>query len=232
MIGNTLEARGGPPGKLYGTYLARVVSVKDDAKQGRVQVALLTFDGIAAQSAPMWARVAVPYAGNNHGAFLIPDTGDEVIVQFIQGDPKQAVVTGAVWNGKNQQPEQLGGAGNEVDRWTFVGKHGTRIAIVEEQAGAKISMTTPNSTESVTITQQSSGKIELKTSTSTVTLDSQGVAVTTTKVKVTAQEVTVDAPQVTVNAVLTKFNGVVKAPVVQATSIIAQVYTPGVGNVW
>ena len=30
-------------------------------------------------------------------------------------------------------PETLGGAGDAVDRWTIVGKKGTRIAIVEEQ---------------------------------------------------------------------------------------------------
>lgn len=231
-MSQTLEPRGGPPGKLYGTYLAEVVSVKDEKHQGRVQVKLLPFDGIGAQNAPLWARVAVPYAGKDRGAFLIPDTGDEVIVQFLHGDPSHAVVTGGLWNGKNAPPEQLGGAGEEVDRWTFVGKQGTRIAIVEEQAGAKISLTTPNSTESVTITQQNSGRIELKTSTSTVTLDSQGVSVNTTKVKVTAQQVEIDAPTVTVNAVMSTFNGIVKAPVVQATSIIASVYTPGVGNVW
>src|SRR5262249_35165737 len=132
MSSNTLEARGGPPAKLYGTYLAEVVSVKDDTKQGRIQVKLLNFDGIGAQNAPMWARVAVPYAGSNRGAFLIPNKGDEVIVQFLHGDPSHAVVTGGLWNGKSPQPEQLGGAGDQVDRWTFVGKQGTRIAIVEE----------------------------------------------------------------------------------------------------
>jgi uncharacterized protein involved in type VI secretion and phage assembly len=231
-MSNTLEPRGGPPGKLFGTYLAEVVSVKDDKQQGRIQVKLLPFDGIGAQNAPFWARVAVPYAGNNRGAYLIPSKGDEVIVQFLHGDPSHAVVTGGLWNGKNHPPEQLGGSGEEVDRWTFVGKQGTRIAIVEEQAGATISLTTPSSKESVTITQRSGGKIELKTATSTVTLDSQGVSVKTTKLKVTAQQVEVDAPTVTVNAVMSKFNGVVKAPVVQATSIVAQVYTPGVGNVW
>lgn len=227
-----LEAHGTAPGKLFGVYLATVTSVKDDKKQGRIQVKLLAFDGVAAQNAPMWARVAVPFAGPNRGAFLIPNKDDVVVVQFVHGEPSAPVVIGGVWNGQQQAPEQLGGSGEEVDRWTFVGKRGSRIAIVEEQAGATISMTTPNKTESITITQQSSGKVELKTKTSTVTMDSSGVTVKSTKVTVKAASVTVNAPSVTVNAVLSKFNGVIKAIAVQAPSIIGNLYTPGAGNIW
>jgi uncharacterized protein involved in type VI secretion and phage assembly len=232
MSMHALEAHGTAPGKLFGVYLATVVSVKDDKHQGRIQVKLLAFDGVSAQDAPIWARVAVPFAGAGRGAFLIPTKDDVVVVQFIHGEPSGAVVVGGVWNGQQQAPETLGGSGEDVDRWTFVGKQGTRIAIVEETAGATISLTTPNTTESVTITQQSSGKIELKTSTSTVTLDSSGMTVRSTKVVVTAPEVTVNAPKVTVNAALSQFNGVVKAIAVQAPTIIGNVYTPGAGNIW
>ncbi len=227
-----LEAHGTAPGKLYGVYLAKVTSVKDDKKQGRIQLKLLAFDGVTEQDAPIWARVAVPFAGADRGAFLIPNKDDIVVVQFVHGEPSQPIVIGGVWNGQQKAPEQLGGNGEEVDRWTFVGKQGTRIAIVEEQAGAKIELATPNKTESVTITQAKSGKVELKTNTSTVTLDSKGVTVRTTKVKVHATDVTVNAPTVTVNAALSKFNGVVKAVAVQAPTIIGNVYTPGAGNIW
>jgi uncharacterized protein involved in type VI secretion and phage assembly len=227
-----LEAHGTAPGKLFGVYLAQVSSVQDDQHQGRIQVRLLAHDGVTTQSAPMWAWVAVPFAGAGRGAFLIPNQDDIVVVQFIQGEPSRAIVTGGVWNGAQQAPETLGGDGTQVDRWTFTGKAGSRIAIVEEPAGATISLTTPGSTESVTITHQASGKIELKTSTSTVTLDPSGVTVKSTKVTVNAPSVTVNAPTVTVNAALSTFNGVVKATTVQATTIIGTVYTPGAGNIW
>jgi uncharacterized protein involved in type VI secretion and phage assembly len=226
------EAHGHAPGKLYGVYLATVTSVKDTKKQGRIQVRLLAFDGVTAHDAPMWARVAVPFAGANRGAFMIPNKNDVVVVQFVHGEPSAPIVVGGVWNGAQQAPEQLGGSGEEVDRWTFVGKRGTRVAIVEEQAGATISLTTPNSAESITITEQASGKIELKTPSSTVTLESSGVTVKSPKVTVQAAQVQVNAPSVTVNAALSKFNGVVKAIAVQAPAIIGNVYTPGAGNIW
>jgi uncharacterized protein involved in type VI secretion and phage assembly len=231
-MNTALEPHGTAPGKFYGVYLATVVSVKDDKRQGRVQVKLHAFDGVATQSAPMWARVAVPFAGPNRGAFFIPNKDDIVIVQFIHGEPSAPVVVGGIWNGQHAAPEQLGGDGEHVDRWTFVGKQGTRIAIVEEEAGATISLTTPNSTESVTLTQQAGGKVELKTTSSTVTLDSQGATVRSTKVTVVAPTVTVTSPVVTVNAALSQFNGIVKATAVEATTIIGTVYTPGAGNVW
>lgn len=229
---DAIDARGGAPGKLYGCYLAEVQAVNDDKHQGRIQVKLLHFDGIGEQNAPIWAHVAVPFAGSNRGAFLIPNKQDVVVVQFVHGDPAHPIVIGGVWHGADSPPEQLGGAGDEVDRWTLVGKAGTRIAIVEEQAGATISLTTPNSTESVTITQQNSGKIEIKTSVSTVTLDSQGVSVQTTKFKVTATQIELEAPTVTVNAGLSKFSGIVKADVHQATTVVSSTYTPGAGNIW
>jgi uncharacterized protein involved in type VI secretion and phage assembly len=226
------ESHGTAPGKLFGVYLAQVSSVQDDQHQGRVQVKLLAHDGVTTQSAPMWAWVAVPFAGSGRGAFLIPDKDDIVVVQFIQGEPSRAIVTGGVWNGSQKAPETLGGDGTQVDRWTFTGRAGSRIAIVEQAAGATISLTTPNSTESVTITHQAGGKLELKTATSTITLDTSGVTVKSTKVTVNAPSVTVNAPSVTINAALSTFNGVVKATAVQATTVIGTVYTPGAGNIW
>lgn len=231
-VSETLEPRGGPTGKMYGTYLAEVVSVKDEKSQGRVQVRLFGFDGVGAQDAPIWARVTVPFAGADRGSFLIPNRGDEVVVQFVNGDPRLPIVTGGVWNGQAAPPEQLGGDGEQVDRWTFVGRQGTRIAIVEEQAGAKISLTTPNETESLLITAESGGKIEIKTATSTITMDTQGVSIQSTKVKVSAPQVEISAAMVKVDTALAQFTGIVKASVVQAPTIVGNVYTPGAGNVW
>ena len=230
------RARPDAPGSgvMYGSYLAEVVSVNDPDSKARVQVRLLGFDGMGAQDGPMWARVAVPFAGATRGAFFIPDKGDEVVVQFVNGDPRQPLVFGGVWNGNDTPPETLGGSKEAVDRWTIVGKAGTRIAIVEEQSGQeKITLTTPQSQVSAEFTQASGGKIEFKAAQCTVTIDSQGVKVqTAAKVSVQGSTVEVQAGSVTVNAGISKFSGIVKCDVLQATTVIASVYTPGAGNIW
>jgi hypothetical protein len=73
------------PGVFHGTYLAEVISVQDPDSMARVQVRLLNFDGIGEQDGPIWARVAVPFAGADRGAFFIPDVGDEVATALTAG---------------------------------------------------------------------------------------------------------------------------------------------------
>lgn len=45
-----------------------------------------------------WVRVAQDWAGHSFGAQFIPRIGDEVIVDFIDGDPNRPIVTGRVYN--------------------------------------------------------------------------------------------------------------------------------------
>lgn len=225
-----------PPslGALHGTYLGRVTSVADPEHLSRVQVRLVgTPDTIGDGDATLWARVSVPFAGDGRGAFLIPDVGDEVALVFINGDPRQPLVVGGVWNGAARPPEQLGGGGDRVDRYTLTGRKGSRIAIVEETEGqATISLTTRGG-QSVTVTQQDGGKVVLEAAGNTVTLDTQGVTVQTPlTVKVSASRVEVAAAQVQVDAAMSTFSGVVKCDVLQATTVVAATYTPGAGNVW
>ena len=222
-----------PATALTAAYLAEVVAVQDPLGLGRVEVRVLNCDGLTDQDGPIWARVAVPFAGSDRGAFLLPDVGDEVLIVFLNGDPRLPMVVGGLWNGAAAPPETLGGAGDRVDRWTLTGKAGTRIAIVEAAAGQPtIELSTPGGV-SATLTDQGGGTIELIAGANTVTLDSGGVTIRTSgKVTVQATQVEATAGQVTVNAAISRFSGVVQCDVLQATTVIATTYTPGVGNIW
>jgi len=217
---------------LYGAHFATVVSVKDPANLSRVQVRVYDVDGVADQDAPIWARVAVPFSGNSRGAFFIPDVGDEVLVVFMNGDPRFATVIGGLWNGKDAPPEQIGG--DRIDRWTIVGKAGTRIAIEEQSQGqATISLTTPNQAQSITIQETAGGKIELSAAGNTITLDTSGVTITTgAKVTVQASQVSVSAGMVQVDAAMSTFSGIVKCDTLIANTVVSTTYTPGAGNIW
>jgi uncharacterized protein involved in type VI secretion and phage assembly len=223
-----------PVAAVHASYLAQVVAVDDPLQLGRVQLRLFNFDGMADQDAPIWARVAVPFAGGKRGAFMLPDVGDEVIVTLLNGDPRFPVVIGGLWNGKDGPPETLGGDGSRVDRWTIVGKRGTRIAIVEETAGqATISLTTPNGGPSLVIEQTAGGTTTLNTAGSTITVDPGGFSLKTpAKVTIQASQVEVTAGQVTVNAAMSSFSGVVRCDTLIASTVVSTTYTPGVGNVW
>ena len=212
-----------------GAQLAKVVSVQDPQNLSRVQVQLLGPD--ADDDARIWARVAVPFAGDNYGAFLIPDVDQEVLVLLVAGDARSAVVMGALWNGATGIPETIGG--QNVDRWTLTGKNGTRIAIVESGSGQEtVEIETPAGVKA-TLTDEAGGKITLEAAGNTITMDTQGVSVdASAKVSVSAGQVEVSAGQVTVDAGLSQFSGVVRCDTLVATTVVGTTYTPGASNVW
>ena len=54
-----------------------------------------------------WVRVAQAWAGTNWGAIHIPRIGQEVIVDFLDGDPDRPIITGRVYNADNMPPYDL-----------------------------------------------------------------------------------------------------------------------------
>ncbi len=56
-----------------------------------------------------WVRVSQGLAGNKWGSFFLPRIGQEVIVEFLDGDPDRPIITGSVYNGKNLTPYKLPG---------------------------------------------------------------------------------------------------------------------------
>ncbi|WP_090142136.1 type VI secretion system Vgr family protein [Limnohabitans sp. DM1] len=54
-----------------------------------------------------WVRVSAAWAGNQLGAMHVPRIGQEVIVDFLGGDPDQPICTGRVYNQMNTPPWAL-----------------------------------------------------------------------------------------------------------------------------
>jgi type VI secretion system secreted protein VgrG len=54
-----------------------------------------------------WVRVSQNWAGKRWGAIFLPRIGDEVIVDFLEGDPDKPIITGRVYNGDSMPPYKL-----------------------------------------------------------------------------------------------------------------------------
>ena len=54
-----------------------------------------------------WVRVASPWAGQAWGAISLPRIGQEVVVDFLEGDPDRPLITGRVYNGEQTPPYKL-----------------------------------------------------------------------------------------------------------------------------
>ncbi|MGE3808094.1 MAG: type VI secretion system Vgr family protein, partial [Gemmataceae bacterium] len=104
--------RSTPPPHVRGTQTAIVVGAGDNevncATFARVKVQFNwdqegNYDGANAR----WVRVAQSWAGNGFGAMHIPRVGQEVVVDFLEGDPDKPIIIGSVYNDANPPPFTL-----------------------------------------------------------------------------------------------------------------------------
>ena len=116
-------------------------------KYGRVKVQF-HWDryGKMNESSSCWTRVSQNWAGKNWGAMFVPRIGQEVIVEFLEGDADQPIITGRVYNAEQTVPYALpanqtqsgiksnsskgGGGSNE---WRFEDKKGSEEVYLHGQ---------------------------------------------------------------------------------------------------
>ena len=87
---------------IQGLHIGVVDQLKaDPLEQYRILVSIPAFGD---QSEPIWARWSSPDAGKNRGYYFRPEPGDEVVVGFLNNDPRQAIVLGSLYSQKNTVP--------------------------------------------------------------------------------------------------------------------------------
>jgi len=59
------------------------------------------------ENSSCWMRVSQLWAGKNWGGIHIPRIGQEVIVDFLEGDPDHPIITGRVYNAEQMPPYDL-----------------------------------------------------------------------------------------------------------------------------
>ncbi|MEW8507106.1 MAG: type VI secretion system tip protein TssI/VgrG [Candidatus Thiodiazotropha sp.] len=100
------------------------------------------------ENSSCWVRVAQVWAGKNWGAMHIPRIGQEVIVDFLEGDPDRPIVTGRVYNADQMPPYGLpanmtqsgiksrstkGGSGDNFNEIRFEDKKGNEQVYVHAE---------------------------------------------------------------------------------------------------
>src|SRR6267143_1570311 len=74
-------------------------------KYGRVKVQFhWDREGKMNENSSCWVRVSHPWAGQGWGAVSIPRIGQEVIVDFLEGNPDQPIIVGRVYNAEQMPP--------------------------------------------------------------------------------------------------------------------------------
>jgi type VI secretion system secreted protein VgrG len=101
-----------PRPRLDGVQTAMVVGPKGEEihcdEFGRVKVKF-PWDRAGAKDdkASCWIRVSQQWGGAGWGAMYIPRIGQEVVVEFLEGDPDRPLITGRLYNGASPVPYEL-----------------------------------------------------------------------------------------------------------------------------
>lgn len=101
-----------PEPRIHGLQTAVVVGPAGEEifvdKYGRVKVQFFwDREGKRDENSSCWIRVSQNWAGKAWGAIFIPRIGQEVIVEFEEGDPDRPIVTGRVYNAEQVVPYEL-----------------------------------------------------------------------------------------------------------------------------
>lgn len=142
-------------------HIGVVDSLADPDKLHRVRVKL---PGLGNAVNAVWARVAMPDAGNQRGFNFWPEVGDEVVVGFFAGDPRQAVVLGALFGPKTAPPYP---PDDKNDLRALVSRDGNKLEFDDKKKA--VTITTPggrqivisDDAKSITLTDPDGGSITL-----------------------------------------------------------------------
>ncbi len=120
-----------------GLLIGVVTQLEDDPiGEDRIQVKLPVLD---AEDEGVWARVVSLDAGSNRGAFFRPDIGDEVILGFLNDDPRHPLVLGML--NSSAKPAPLIATDDNHEKG-FVTRSDMRIMFNDEKK--MLSLSTPS----------------------------------------------------------------------------------------
>lgn len=161
---------------VWGCQTAEVVGPAGEEiytdKYGRVKVKFhWDRDGQRDQSSSCWIRVATQWAGQNWGTIHLPRIGQEVVIDFLEGDPDRPIVVGSVYNAANMPPYSLpsnktqsgiksdsspgGGGYNQI---RFEDKHGSEEILIHAQ---KDMNTTVENDETIEVKKNRTASIDM-----------------------------------------------------------------------
>ncbi|MBD2563974.1 MULTISPECIES: type VI secretion system tip protein VgrG [Nostoc] len=146
---------------INGLQIGVVVSNEDPNGEHRVRVRMPLVNN---QEDGTWARVAAVDAGNDRGFFFRPEVGDEVVLGFLNDDPRQAIVLGMLHSSAKAAPLEGTDANHEKvyqsrSKMKLYFNDEKKIMQLETPAGNKISLSEED--KSIKIEDQNGNKIAM-----------------------------------------------------------------------
>lgn len=129
-------AASGLLGGVSGLHTGTITEIADDpAGEARVRVRIPLVDG---EGEGVWARIATLDAGADRGTFFLPEVDDEVLVGFLNDDPRHPVVLGMLHSSAKAPPFE---ASSDNPEKGFVSRSGIRLVFDDD--AVKLTIETP-----------------------------------------------------------------------------------------
>jgi type VI secretion system secreted protein VgrG len=110
-------------------------------------------EGKKNEKSSCWVRVSTLWAGKQWGVIHIPRIGQEVIVDFLEGDPDRPIIVGSVYNAEHMPPyglpgnktqsgiqsrSSLGGSAANFNEIRFEDKNGSELVTIHAEKDQSI----------------------------------------------------------------------------------------------
>ncbi|KAA2239281.1 type VI secretion system tip protein VgrG [Chitinophaga agrisoli] len=157
-----------------GLQIGTVVDLDDQEEGGQYRVKV-HIPSITSGNEGIWARVATLDAGANRGVYFRPQVTDEVVLGFLNDDPREPVIVGYLHSKDSKQsplPEQSGSL-----QYGFVTEQG--IKLVFDDTNKRLTVLVPTgSGEKSLIINDASGAMELKDEhQNSIKMNAQGITI-------------------------------------------------------
>lgn len=165
-------ASGWLPG-IEGLHIGKVKKLDGDPdKENRIQVEVPLLNG---NKNLLWARLATVYGSKERGIFFIPEKDDEVLVGFLNNDPRCPVILGNLYSSKLAPPYEI-----KADNHTKAIVTKTKMKIEFDEEKKIITLVTPGKNKveinddkkSITLSDQNKN---------TITMDKNGITLNSGK---------------------------------------------------
>ncbi|QEC77995.1 type VI secretion system tip protein VgrG [Mucilaginibacter ginsenosidivorax] len=156
-----------------GLLIGTVLDVNDaDQSQYRVKVQVPT---ITSGSDGIWARVATLDAGANRGTYFRPQATDEVILGFLNDDPREPVILGYLHSSSSKKSPLPVDSGAE--QYGFVSKQGIKLIFDDTNSRLTLSVTTPTGQKSIILNDSSGAFAMTDENQNSIKMDPSGITI-------------------------------------------------------
>ncbi len=166
--------------EISGIHIGKVKQIDTDPN-GEYRI-LVDVPVIKESGDGIWARLSNPYASSDVGMYFYPEVGDEVVLGFLNNDPRFAIIMGSLYGKKNKPPytpddKNKNKAIVTKSKMKVIFDEDKKIITVETPGGQKVTL--DDDAKSLKLEDQNDNSIKL---------DDGGITLTSSKdIKLTAK---------------------------------------------